>query len=241
VTEFEHCGQGDAHAHTHDPSRGNSWMAAMWEFARAQLPPAPASVVELGCGSLGGFVPRLEQLGYAAVGVDPDAPEGPSYVRGRFEEASLAPADVVLASASLHHVADVGPVLDRVQGLLRPGGAVVVVEWAWERFDERTARWCFERLAGASPDAGWLSRHRERWQLSGRPWSDYVRAWAETEGLHRSEAVVRGLDDRFDRMSLTYGPYFFTDLDDTAEEDEAAAIEAGLIEATCVQYVGRRH
>jgi hypothetical protein len=30
--------------------------------------------------------------------------------------------------------------------LLVPGGVLVVVEWAWERFDEATARWCFARL-----------------------------------------------------------------------------------------------
>ena len=59
------------------------WLAAVWPFARGQLPPAPARVLEVGCGSLGGFVPALLDAGYQAVGVDPEAPEGPDYQRVR--------------------------------------------------------------------------------------------------------------------------------------------------------------
>jgi hypothetical protein len=36
-------------------------------------------------------------------------------------------------------VADLEEVLDRLNDLLVPGGVLVVVEWAWERFDEATA------------------------------------------------------------------------------------------------------
>jgi hypothetical protein len=42
------------------------WLAAVWPFVRASLPAAPARVVEIGCGPLGGFVPRLESAGYRA-------------------------------------------------------------------------------------------------------------------------------------------------------------------------------
>ena len=31
------------------------WLAALWPFVRAWLPPPPAAVVEIGCGPLGGF------------------------------------------------------------------------------------------------------------------------------------------------------------------------------------------
>jgi hypothetical protein len=52
------------------------WLAAVWPFARDQLPLAPATVLEVGCGTLGGFVPVLLDAGYQAVGVDPEAPDG---------------------------------------------------------------------------------------------------------------------------------------------------------------------
>ena len=60
-------------------------LAAVWPFVRGQLPQAPATVLEVGCGSLGGFVPALLDDGYQAVGVDPEAPEGPDYRRIEFE------------------------------------------------------------------------------------------------------------------------------------------------------------
>ena len=128
------------------------WLAAVWPFVRDQLPPVPARVLEVGCGSLGGFVRALLDGGYHSVGVDPEAPEGPGYQRIEFERYEPPqPVDCVVASLSLHHVADLDEVLDRLAALLVPGGALVVVEWAWEQFDEATARWCFARLAPPGP------------------------------------------------------------------------------------------
>src|SRR4029450_11554385 len=62
------------------------WLAAVWPFVRGQLPPAPATVLEVGCGTLGGFVPALGERGYQALGVDPEAPEGSDYQRVEFEQ-----------------------------------------------------------------------------------------------------------------------------------------------------------
>lgn len=95
--------------------------------------------VEIGCGPLGGFVPMLRSVGYAATGVDPEAPAGPWYQRVEFERYEMAePAEAVLACTSLHHVADLGEVLNLVGTALVSGGSLVVVEWAQERFDEAT-------------------------------------------------------------------------------------------------------
>jgi SAM-dependent methyltransferase len=121
------------------------WLAAVWPFVRGQLPPAPATVLEIGCGTAGGFVPALLEGGYDATGVDPEAPEGRHYHRVEFERYEPPqPVACVVASLSLHHVADLDEVLDRVQACLLPDGALVVVEWAWERFDGATAGWCFD-------------------------------------------------------------------------------------------------
>ena len=108
------------------------WLAAVWPFVRGQLPQAPATVLEVGCGSLGGFVPALLDDGYQAVGVDPEAPEGSDYQRVELEHYDPPwPVECVVASTSLHHVADLDEVLDRLEALLVPGAALVVVEWAW--------------------------------------------------------------------------------------------------------------
>jgi SAM-dependent methyltransferase len=217
------------------------WLAAVWPFVRASLPPAPARVVEIGCGPLGGFVPMLERAGYQATGVDPKAPPGPSYRQVEFERHDLTgQADAVVACTSLHHVANLDTALDLVAAALVPGGVAVIVEWARERFGEATARWCFARLPEAGDHLGGLHRRQAEWRESGQPWDAYLRSWAQAEGLHAGQAILDGLDARFDSRPATYGPYFFPELAGTSEADEQAAIDGGLIQANRIQYVGRR-
>ena len=214
------------------------WLGATWPLVRTRLPVAPACVVELGCGPLGGFVPRLRSAGYDAIGVDPQAPEGPQYQQIEFERAELPRhVDAVVASTSLHHVTSPAHVLDRITSTLRPGARLVVVEWAWERFDEPTAGWCFNRL-GPDDEPGWLHRRRSEWLASGRDWLSHFREWADGENLHAGATLIRLLDQRFERQLLAYGPYFFADLPGTAVPGEQAAIEAGQIQATRIDWVG---
>ncbi len=204
-----------------------AWLAATWPVVRGHLPDPPATVVDLGCGSRGGFVPMLRAEGYDATGVDPNAPDEPHYLRTEFEQADFPGAlDAVVASTSLHHVADPAEVLDRIAEVVRPGGSVVVIEWASERFDEPTARWCFERIGA---EESWLNELREDRQ-----------GWFEREGLHRGDLLVRLLDERFERRQLEYGPYFFADLAGTTEAEEQAAIDAGEIQASRIDYAGTR-
>jgi SAM-dependent methyltransferase len=216
------------------------WIAATWPFVRSWLPPPPGRVVDLGCGSAGGFVPILRASGYDAIGIDPKAPAEPHYQRSEFERAELPEqVDAIVASTSLHHVSDPAAVIDRITGVLTSGGRLIVLEWAWEKFDGRTADWCFERL-GPDDEGGWLHRHREESPTSGLPWTDYLHRWAEREGLHRGDELVRLLDERLERELLEEGPYLFPDLADTTESDEQAAIGSGEINATRIDWVGAR-
>jgi SAM-dependent methyltransferase len=219
---------------------GQQWLETMWPLVRGRLPAPPARVVDIGCGPLGGFVPRLRSDGYDAAGIDPAAPDGRHYLRSEFEHTD-APTDVdaIVASASLHHVSDPALVVDRIVASLSRGGTLVVVEWAWERFDLETARWSFARLRGGQEE-GWLQRRRAEWLASGRAWEEYLHGWAEAHGLHRSDALVRTLDERLERRRLAYGPYLFPELADTTPIDEQAAIDAGTIRATRVDWLGVR-
>jgi SAM-dependent methyltransferase len=176
--------------------------------------------------------------GYEAMGVDPKAPKEASYQRVEFERAKLPQVvDAVVASTSLHHVADPAEVIDRIAEAARPGGVVVVVEWASERFDEPTARWCFERLGSSE---GWLQELGDEWRASGLDWPSYLGGWLGREGLHSGETLVRLLDERLERRHFAYGPYFFADVADTTAADEQAAIDAGLVQAGRIDYVGTR-
>jgi SAM-dependent methyltransferase len=215
----------------------NVWLAATWPFVRDHLGAAPARVLELGCGPLGGFIPRMRALGYDAVGVDLHAPGGPGYDQGCFEDYRVRePLDAFVACTSLHHVTDLNAVLDQIESVLRPGGTIVVVEWAHERFDEATARWCFDRVA---PDGdGWLQHHRDRWRESGLDWDRYFREWTSAEGLHPGGDIVRSLQSRFDTVVVAEGPLLFADLDGVTRDEEHAAIATGVIRANGLHYVG---
>jgi len=219
---------------------GERWLTSLWPFVAAQLPAAPARVLELGCGPLGGFVPALLANGYTAIGIDAKAPEGESYRQVAFEDYAAPQAvDAIVASRSLHHVGDVGLVLDHAAEALRPGGVMIVAEWAWEQFDEETAHWCFEHVRDSDgADPGWLLRRRKGWLASGATWDAYFGDWTSGHGLQPSDLVVEELYRRFERVLCVREPYFFADLADIPEADERAAIDAGEIRATGVRYAG---
>jgi SAM-dependent methyltransferase len=217
------------------------WSAAVWPFVRSRLPSPPASVLELGCGSAGGFVRALRESGYDAAGIDPNAPAASGFHRIGFEQFEPEqPVDAVVASRSLHHVADIGEMVRHIAAVLRPGGTLVVAEWAWEQFDADTAEWCFSRADGSreAAEPGWLMRRRDGWRVSGRPWDAYFADWATGHELVRAERILAEFDVHFEPVVCTYGPYFFADLAGVSDGDEQAAIDRGEIRATGIRYAG---
>ncbi|WP_042390973.1 class I SAM-dependent methyltransferase [Streptacidiphilus melanogenes] len=285
-------GHGHTHAHGHGHGLANgedeelSFAAPrpgdqkrielVWPFVREQLAGlGPGSVLEIGCGVLGGFVPLLRAEGHRAVGVDPEAPEGPGFVRSRYEDykpdADELPYDAVVACLSLHHVEDLDALLASVAAQVRPGGLLVLREWAREEFDEATACWCFDRLPeealgadenadenaegdadenaegdadedpAARTPAWWLAGHRQGWQESGGSWDDYFQGWAEGHGLLSGAAMLDALErSAFETVLLERDPYFHTALVDVTADEERAAVDAGVIRANGLRYVGRR-
>jgi SAM-dependent methyltransferase len=223
------------------PSADEIWLGATWPFVREQLPPPPARVVELGCGEAGGHLAALLSVGYDATGVDPEAPEGPAYRQIAVEDYwPDTPVDALIASLSLHHVADPAAVLDHVSHLLAPGGTLVVIEWISERFDEATAQWCFRhQIRDRTQPGAWLAEIRGEWAQSALPWEVFCQGWLERHGLHSASAIRRALDARFVTTHDSSGPYYFPDLLDADATAEQVAIDTGTIKAGCLRYTGR--
>jgi 2-polyprenyl-3-methyl-5-hydroxy-6-metoxy-1,4-benzoquinol methylase len=184
------------------------------EFVLAELPPPPVRVLEVGCGD-GDLARSLTAAGYDVLAIDPGAPEGQTFRRTTIEELDESGLfDAVVASRSLHHVDDLGIALDKIAALLRPGGTVLLDEFAWDRLDPRSAK-----EAGIDPEE-WREEH---------------------EGLHTANAMVEELGARFEQRSLSWEPYLHREARQAVSEHrERELIDAGRISAIGFRYVGSR-
>jgi SAM-dependent methyltransferase len=198
------------------------------EFVTAQLPAAPARVLEVGCGD-GRLARALDDLDYRVVAIDPAAPVGAIFEAVSLEEfADPARFDAVVASRALHHIHDLAGALSKLQRLLVPGGRLIVVEHAFERLDEPTAGWYLEkrRAKGAHAPSS-LETCLAEWD-------------ADHAGLHGSAAMRRELDLRFTERGFAWTPSLYLELGGGLEQEERSLIEAGSIQATGFLYVGER-
>jgi SAM-dependent methyltransferase len=110
-------------------------------FVLSQLPAPPARVLEVGCGK-GDLARALQVEDYEVVAIDPEAPEGPIFRQTTIEALDEpGPFDAVVASLSLHHVHDLGGVLDKLLRLLAGGGPLILNEHAWDRLEPMTPEW----------------------------------------------------------------------------------------------------
>jgi SAM-dependent methyltransferase len=187
-------------------------------IARRELPPPPARVLEVGCGS-GKLALALAADGYDVVAVDPNAPDGAIFRQTTLEElGDEGPFDAAVASLSLHHVHDLGVALDKLLSLLRPAAPFLVREFAWDLLDEPTARWDYARRGLEGGLAEWRAEH---------------------DDLHGFEALRSALDERFAERSFEWTPYLAEyQGTDAHEAEERRLIEAGEIRAVGFVYVG---
>ena len=173
-------------------------------FVLDQIGDPPARVLEVGCGK-GDLAHALDRASHSVTAIDPRAPEGSIFRRLGIEEFSEPGGfDHVVAILWLHHVEDIGGALDKIVSLLRAGGILVVVEFAWDRFDEATVEWALERLpaASSSEKPSWLRRCCWEWARGDQggtraPEEAHFPRWAHEEGFHSSRQIHGELGCRF--------------------------------------------
>jgi SAM-dependent methyltransferase len=128
----------DYDAHFAAPHR-RAYDELAWEVCAGVVGPAPADVVDVGCG-VGRWAARLVAAGHRVTGIEPApamaaaarsrlAGTGFTLVASRIEDAVLpsGSADVVLAMGSLQYATDPAAAIARCASWVRPGGAVCVL------------------------------------------------------------------------------------------------------------------
>lgn len=139
-----------------DPECREAWRTLLLEH----LPPAPARVADLGCGT-GTLALLLAEEGYAVDGVDfsPEmvrrardkAGDVARFVEGDAAAPPLEPAsyDVVLSRHVLWAMPSPADALQRWTGLLRPGGRLLLVEGSWSTGAGLTAEQTVDLVEGS--------------------------------------------------------------------------------------------
>lgn len=164
------------------------------ELLSALLPPPPARLLEVGCGN-GALAAELRRCGWQLTGLDPDddacaatRSRGVPVVPGTLPDAD-GDWDALLFTRSLHHVPDLVATVRDAVDRLRPGGRIVLEDFARERADRAAAEFLYDSVdllesAGLADPAD---------DPTDRP-ADPVARWRRQRGhLHTESAMVEVL------------------------------------------------
>jgi SAM-dependent methyltransferase len=163
-------------------------------FVRANLPPPPGRVLEVGAGE-GELAAALEEAGYVVTAIDPE-PRG-GHVHGvALADLTAEPGtfQAAVAIRSLHHVHPLAQSLERLADVLQPGAPLVIDEMDGVAFDRRAADWWLRQQAV-------LGRARD---VSPQQLVDEHRAH-----LHPLDAIAQALAAWFDLGAAVRGPWLY--------------------------------
>lgn len=211
-------------------------LAEMEAWIRSYARPGDR-VLEIGCGD-GALVRRL-MADYDVTGVDPNASPEPAVLSLAFEELEAAPFDVVFASVSLHHLADLTAAAAALRRLTQPGTMMLVREFDRVLNDhEPTLHWWFthrqledpEEHSGHQPLPDTFEAFVPHW----RHWMQHhVSTWAEVLDM------LRAAD--FETVSDVRAPYLFRwGLNENLRAEEERLAADGTINLIGHHWTGRR-
>jgi SAM-dependent methyltransferase len=196
------------------------------DYVLAQLPPAPARVLEVGCGTEGGVAPALAAAGYDVLAIDPDAPEGRLYRRVTLEGLDdSGPFDAAVAGRVLHHVHPLGPALEKLVGL---APLLILDEFASDRIDAAARDWYRDEYRNLPSGAAAPKAPPD------------LREWQAAHlGLHPYATLRRELDVRYDERDFCWCPYLYRWLrDPTTKDREKRLIATGALKPIGFRYTG---
>jgi SAM-dependent methyltransferase len=199
-------------------------FAEVEEFVRANLPPAPARVLEVGAGE-GELARSLAASGYDVTAIDPRS-EASNVRPVALLELAAEPFDGAVAVVSLHHVEPLEESCGRLASLLAPGAPLVIDEFDIGRLDEAAASW-------------WLERRAARGEAEGESPAELI-ATMRTK-VHSLERLQAALEPWFELGAAVHGTYLYRwKLDESVRPAEEALIARGALPRTGIRFIATR-
>ncbi len=239
------------------PTRPRPFLERTVAFLARELPPAPASVLEIGCGQ-GEVAERLARRGYDVTAIDLDRAavaatrrRGVRAVRADVRSFRGGPFDAIVCVFSLHHVAPLSSAGAKVRALLRPNGRLLVRDFAWEEADAPTAAFWLDTMRTLVA-AGPAHPYRPLPAVDAEPLDAWRDRNQRPERLHPGRAMLRMLQIRFHVQRIERGPFLYavlggavrgprrSPLTETLFEIERRRIASGAIRPIGLDVVARR-
>lgn len=201
-------------------------FAEVGSWVRANLPPAPARVLEIGAGD-GELARALRGAGYDVTAIDPKS-DSPDVEAVALADLPLPPSpyDAAVAVVSLHHVEPLDESVARLADVLADGAPLLLDEFDVSALDERAA-------------AQWLAwRHA----LGGdEPESPAELIETMRSKVHSIELLRDALAPHFDIGEPLHGTYLYRwKLGEPVRPEEERLVEAGELPPTGVRIVATR-
>jgi ubiquinone/menaquinone biosynthesis C-methylase UbiE len=242
-----------------------------YQFVKSILPHPAQRIVEVGCGN-GYLCLELARDGHEVLGIDvsPDIiqvaerssaahPHPPGFGSLRYLcadvntwQAREASFDCVIFNRSLHHLPALQHTMEKVQRLLKQGGTIICQDYAFDRFDERTACWLYQMqrllfLSGRyATDPSTLPDESSSIEALRTAWLTR----ASEHRLNRFEEMMSALHGMFHEHLFSWVPYLFVYIGNgirqTIPEQERELLiflkrmEQYLIEHEAIHAVGFR-
>ena len=201
-----------------------------YQFMKSMLLHPAQRIVEVGCGN-GYLSLELARDGHEVLGIDvsPDIievaerssaahPQPPGFGSLRYLcadvntwQAREASFDCVIFNRSLHHLPALQQTMAQVQRLLKQGGRIICQDYAFDRFDERTAGFLYQMqrllfLSGRyDTNPATLSDESASIEALRTAWL----ARASEHHLNRFEEMMPALHGTFHERYFAWVPYLF--------------------------------
>lgn len=122
--------------------------------------------------------------------------------------------DLIIFSRVLHHIPEPAKALGRAHRLLRIGGRIICIEYAYDRFNRCSATW-FYHVRRVLEQAGWYKPKKKLPKNANASVEQILEEWmapARKEHFNRSQEMLKPLRRLFREIHFSWKPYIYWDI-----------------------------